>query len=104
MAAQHDTWRNLGKAGRDIRATDHSTAEIEKRLPRHMGEAEKFPQQGKPVVEAHAGVQSVNVEDGAKPTQHPCDDCGPNEAANAAFNQTTQGPRERANVVAIPGR
>jgi len=84
MAAQHDQWRTLGKPGRNIVATDHSTAAIEHKL--------KTPR-SRDVTESHVGVASIGV-DGAKPTQHPCDNCGPNEAANAAFNDQAQGPRE----------
>jgi len=56
------------------------------------------------VVEAHAGVASVNTDGGAKPRQHDCYKCGPNADANAAFNQQTTGPNERPNVVMVGGR
>lgn len=56
------------------------------------------------VVEAHAGVASVNTDGGTPPRQHDCDCNGPNAAANAEFNQQTAGPKERPNVVMIGGR
>jgi hypothetical protein len=52
-------------------------------------------------VKAHEGVASVSAT-GTKPTQPKTDDG--NTAANEAFNQATKGPRERGNVVMIPGR
>ena len=55
------------------------------------------------VTTAHAGVASVGAS-GAKPRAHDCADCGPNSAANAEFNDSTKGPRERANVVMIGGK
>jgi len=72
---------------------DKSTEQIKRRL--------KTPQERNPVA-AHAGVASVGAT-GSKPTQHNCD-CGPNAAANDAFNKATKGPAERPNVVMIGGR
>lgn len=81
MSAQHDEWRNLGKPGRNITATDHSTKAILDRLatPR-----------SRRVVEAHAGVASVNTDGGAKPRQHDCaGDCAASNAdTNAALAQS----------------
>lgn len=55
------------------------------------------------VVEAHAGVASVNTDGGTKPRQHDCaGDCAD---ANAEFNSNAvAGPRERPNVVMVTGR
>ncbi len=66
------------------RLHDPSTEQIKRKL--------KTPQPRDPVT-AHAGVASVGAS-GAKPRAHDCDDCGPNAAANEAFNQAAQGPRE----------
>ncbi len=43
------------------------------------------------VIEAHAGVASVNTDSGVKPRKHDCD-CGPNAAANAKFNDKAENP------------
>jgi hypothetical protein len=54
------------------------------------------------VIEAHAGVASVNTDGGKPPTQPKCD--GGNCEANADFNKVAQGPPLRSNFVAVPGR
>jgi hypothetical protein len=74
---------------------DKSTEAIKRKL--------KTPRDPR-VVEAHAGVASVNTDGGVKPRQHDCDNCGPNAAANAAFNEATKGPNERPNVVMVGGK
>jgi len=93
MAHQFNHWRNLGKGPvTNPVGLDKSSAQILERL--------KTPQNRNSVV-AHEGVASVGA-DGIKPTQPKLDDG--NTAANEAFNQATKGPRERGNVVMIPGR
>lgn len=85
-------WRNLGKTP-NIRHHDHSTAAIMKSLGK--------PRDPNPVA-AHAGVASVGVS-GSAPTMPKAS--GGHTAANARFNNRAQtGRRERANVVAVPGR
>jgi len=65
------------------RLHDPSTEAIKRKLrtPRLRG-----------VVEAHAGVASVNTDGGVAPRQHDC--VGNCADANANFNQAAQGPRE----------
>jgi hypothetical protein len=75
------------------RLHDKSTEAIKRKL--------KTPRDPR-VVEAHAGVASVNTDGGAKPRQP--DSVGPNAAANAAFNEATKGPNERPNVVMVGGK
>lgn len=54
------------------------------------------------VTTSHAGVASVGAT-GAKPRAHDCDDCGPNAAANAAFNAGTVGARETTDPAKLIG-
>ena len=53
------------------------------------------------VVAAHAGAQSVNTDAGKKPCAHDCS--GPNEAANAAYNEAAQHATRPAGS-ATPGQ
>jgi hypothetical protein len=86
-------WRTLGKA--DVSGgADESTGAILDKLGTVADGA-------RPVVEAHAGVQSVNTDDGAKPT---APRYGDNIAANAKFNETVKGPNERPNTVMVGGK
>jgi len=89
MAVRHDSWRNLRKHD-NADLPDASTGNILKKLATPRNPA---------VVESHGGVQSVNVNDGAKPTQPKTNDG--NVAVNAKFNSAAKGPAERANVVMV---
>jgi hypothetical protein len=54
-------------------------------------------QRGRNVVEAHAGVKSVNTDGGLEPRQHDCSgDCA---ESNAEFNEASRGPREAAVIM-----
>jgi hypothetical protein len=88
-------WRNLGKS-RDFKMRDKSKDAFLGRLGIEDGGtlATGNAAGARDVVEAHAGVASVNTDGGTKPRAHDCDDCGPNAAANEKFNQQAQGPRE----------
>jgi hypothetical protein len=83
-------WRTLGKA--DVSAgADKSTAAI-------LGKLGTLADGARPVVESHAGISSLNTDGGKKPT---APRYGDNVDANAKFNQSTKGPRERGNVVMV---
>jgi hypothetical protein len=83
-------WRGLGKGG-DAKSSDTSTAAI-------LGKLGTVANGARPVVESHAGISSLNTDGGKKPT---APHYGDNVDANAKFNQSTKGPRERGNVVMV---
>lgn len=74
------------------RLHDRSTEQIKRKL--------RTPQPRNPVT-SHVGVASVGAS-GTQPTQHNCD-CGPNAAANAAFNAGTVGTRETTDPAKLIG-
>jgi len=86
-------WRDLGKS-KSVALPDKSTGAILDKLGTVKDGA-------RPVVEAHAGVQSVNTDGGKKPTA-PRD--GDNADANAKFNEAAKGPNYRPNTVIVGGR
>jgi hypothetical protein len=93
--AQGQHWRALGKPDVTQDGGDPSTAAILDKLHTHKSGAQ-------PVVEAHAGIASVNTDEGAEPTGPDLDDG--NSADNAKFNEAAKGPNFRPNTVMIGGR
>ncbi len=75
------------------RLHDRSTEAVKRSL--------RTPKSRNPVT-SHEGVASVGAA-GAQPTPHNCD-CGPNAAANEAFNESVKGPRLRPNTIQVGGR
>lgn len=73
---------------------DPSTEEIKTAL--HTAQSRK-------VVAPHDDQQSVATDTGRKPHAHDCADGGCNQAANAAFNNATQNPRETTDPARLVG-